>query len=106
MLFQWNYNMSRITHFWCYFSGKSLHICTFPTLFNLRSGAQFGGAQSAVGQFAGGQYAGETANLAPDSEGPNFPGLRFVLSLARLTIPATPTVIDRPDLSWGKLAHL
>ena len=64
-------------------------------LFHLHLGAQFAGAQSAVGQFAGGQYAGKTENLAPESEGPNLTGLRYVLSLSRLTGPSTPTVIDR-----------
>ena len=64
----------------CYFSVKNLPLWNFFMLFHLRSGPQFAGAQSAMGQFAGGQYAGETANWALESEGPNLPGLRFVLS--------------------------
>ena len=59
------------------------------------------GAQSAMGQFAGGQYAGETANWALESEGPNLPGLRFVLSLTRFT--STPTVIDRSAPELGEV---
>ena len=51
----------------------------------------------------GGQYAGETANWALESEGPNLPGLRFVLSLTRFTGPSTPTVIDRPVPELGEV---
>ena len=87
----------------CYFSVKNLPLCNFFMLFHLRSGPQFAGAQSAMGQFAGGQYAGETANWALESEGPNLPGLRFVLSLTRFTGPSTPTVIDRPAPELGEV---
>ena len=87
----------------CYFSVKNLPLCNFSMLFHLRSGPQFAGAQSAMGQFAGGQYAGETANWALESEGPNLPGLRFVLSLTRFTGPSTPTVIDRPVPELGEV---
>ena len=88
------------------FFGQKCSSLQFSTLFHLCSGAQFSGAQSAVGQFAGGQYAGETVNWALESEGPNLPGLRFVLSLTRFTGPSTPTVIDRPVPELGKLAHV
>ena len=87
----------------CYFSVKNLPLCNFSTLFYLPLGARFAGAQSAMGQFAGGQYAGETAKQKTESEGPNLPGLKFVLSLARLTGPSTPTVIDRPVPELGEV---
>ena len=87
----------------CYFSVKNLPLCNFFMLLHLRLGPQFAGAQSAMGQFAGGQYAGETANWALESEGPNLPGLRFVLSLTRFTGPSTPTVIDRPVPELGEV---
>ena len=85
------------------FFGQKFASLQFSTLFHLCLGAQFAGAQSAVGQFAGGQYAEETANWAPESEGPNLLGLRFVLSLAGLTGPSTPTVIDRPVPELGEV---
>ena len=85
------------------FFGQKFASLQFSTLFHLCSGVQFSGAQSAVGQFPRGQYAWEMANWAPESEGPNLPGLKFVLSFARLTGPSTPTVIDRPVLELGEV---
>ena len=72
------------------FFGQKIASLQFSTLFHLRSGAQFDGAQSVVGQFVGGQYAGETANWAPESED-------------WLTGPSTPTVIDRPVPELGEV---
>ena len=85
------------------FFGQKFASLQFFMLFHLRSGPQFAGAQAAMGQFTGGQYAGETANWALESEGPNLPGLRFVLSLTRFTGPSTPTVIDRPVPELGEV---
>ena len=85
------------------FFGQKFACLQFVHTFPSPSGPQFAGAQSAMGQFAGDQYAGEMANWSLESEGPNLLGLKFVLSLARLTGPSTPTVIDRPVPELGEV---